>query len=91
MLSLAKKRGKGKPHCSLQLPEGKTAVRPHSVVADDTIKGNNYLLHLGRFRVDAKTHFFTRKAVQHWKRLTTVAVELSSLRGLSRFARESGV
>lgn len=33
LLSLAKRRARGKPHGSLQLPEGKMTVKPLSVVA----------------------------------------------------------
>lgn len=61
LLQLARRKAKGKPHGSLQCPEGKIAIKPLSVVTDEIMKGSNYCLHVGRVRVDVRKDFSPKR------------------------------
>ncbi|KAK4821222.1 hypothetical protein QYF61_015790 [Mycteria americana] len=68
LFSLEKTRLRGDLYCCLQLPE-----------RSDRRRGNGLKLHQGRFRLDIRKNFFTKRVVKNWKRLPSEVVESPSL------------
>ncbi|KFO94115.1 hypothetical protein N320_09355, partial [Buceros rhinoceros silvestris] len=46
---------------------------------------NGSKLHQGKFRLDIRKHFFTKRMVKHWNRLPREVIDVPSLSGFKRY------
>ena len=50
----------------LRRGDGEGGAHLFSLLSSDRMHGNGSKLHQGRFRLDIRKHFFTKRVVKHW-------------------------